>query len=376
MKKHILLLTLIGLSLGIPSHELSAQRIYPGDVDKNNRVENIDVLLIGIAFGSSGPERFIKTIGKETDPAPDWEDTFDFLGINYSFADADGNGIVDEFDLLVVDSLYGKINGIPIPYDFEEAEEVNAPPLTAIPNRESFDENSPNRYSFDFYLGSEIAEIPGVYGIAYTFYFDSTYTTFDNSSFKPGEDSWLIEDTDTSTQTSDLLFYHKQNKLNAGEIDMVIVRKNQRPVTGGGKIASASVVIEDIIIGAKESALKYGVKDVFLIDTNFNNIPVIWDETEIINLTAVGTKEINKEIQPVVQPNPAQEEFTFTLPDIAEKIERFLVFDMMGNQFMVHTEQIEPRSFNISTIGLPPGLYIVVAEASSELYSSKVLISQ
>jgi hypothetical protein len=372
---HILFLFTLGLLMGLHPTRLSAQQIYPGDVDKNGQAENIDVLLIGLAFGSSGPERPVPgTDGKATEAAPDWEESFDFLGINYSYADTNGDGKVDELDLFAVNQNYGKGVGAYFPYEFEEATEVNAPPLVAIPNTESFLETEIERIRFDFELGADFAEIPNAYGVAFTFYFDSTYAKLDNFSFRVDDDSWFVDDT--SSATDDVLQFQKVSDQNKGEVFFTIVRTTQTPVTGGGKIASASVVIEDIIIGAKEEALRFGVKDVFVIDTNYNNIPVVWEERDVINLTTVGTKKVNKKVQPVVQPNPAQEEFTFTLPDIAEKIERFLVFDMMGNQFMVHTEQIEPRSFNISTIGLAPGLYVVIAESSSELYSSKVLISQ
>ncbi|MDV7397617.1 hypothetical protein RZS08_39820, partial [Arthrospira platensis SPKY1] len=52
---------LVFLALLLTSAGLSAQVMYPGDVNNSGQANAIDVLYLGLAFGSEGPERMSPT---------------------------------------------------------------------------------------------------------------------------------------------------------------------------------------------------------------------------------------------------------------------------------------------------------------------------
>ena len=78
---------------------ISAQNIWPGDINNNGVVNGIDLLYLGVAFDEEGPLRPDAGTSWQAHPMGDsWGQNFP-NGMNYAFADADGNGIVNEADL-------------------------------------------------------------------------------------------------------------------------------------------------------------------------------------------------------------------------------------------------------------------------------------
>lgn len=351
----------------------SGQQIFPGDVDNNGKVENIDALLIGIAHGFSGPERPVKGLDpKGTDAAPPWNTAFEFNGVNYNFADVDGNGVVDAEDLAGVRQNFGKGLGQYFSYEYEEAQEINSPALFLIPSRESIEGGGP--INFTFHLGAPDFPLDNIYGVAFTFYFDTTYIgNFDSDINLFDGENWLANLNPSSS--NELLSVVLDSSMFNGRVQMALVRKDQTLTAGNGPLLSSSIVIEDIIIGAKETSLKFGVDNVYVIDTSFNVTPVVWGETEIINLTAVGTKQVNPNVILRVFPNPANQDFILEIPENSESpVEQLLFMDSKGAQFLVPYSRIATNQFSVRSSSLPPGLYVVVAAASTEIYTTRVLI--
>ena len=77
--------------------------VYPGDCNNDGRVNEMDVLPLGVFYGMTGPRR--DSLGEETGWGPkqaiEWSDK------RSTYADADGNGIVDAADLLVIALNWG-----------------------------------------------------------------------------------------------------------------------------------------------------------------------------------------------------------------------------------------------------------------------------
>jgi len=374
VKRHILSLVVpIFLILLFSSNTLKGQvNLWAGDVDNNNIVEHIDLLYIGIAFGAEGPPRSDSSpkFGEKQAPAP-WDKTF-WNGLNYYFADVNGDGIVNLLDAVAIDSNYHKVHGPELIEEPRPGLNGITPPLFVRPSTESI--SGGETVEMEFILGDELNNVLDFYGIAFDFFYDPEYVdSIDVNSFRFTPDTWIAGDENPD---SVLIHLIKDDTLN-GKAEIAVTRIDQKQVNGQGSIFSFSIVIEDIIIGPRETTLKYGVDSVFVIDTAFNQTPVEWVSGELINLAMVSkTKDVNQAIHPLLQPNPANGRFTLTLPDASEPIERVYVFDQLGRQKPIYYQKENPRQFLINPNGLPPGLYIVVAEASSELYSSKVLISQ
>ncbi len=77
--------------------------VYPGDCNNDGRVNEMDVLPLGVFYSMTGPRR--DSLGEETGWGPkqavEWSDK------RSTYADADGNGIVDAADLLVIALNWG-----------------------------------------------------------------------------------------------------------------------------------------------------------------------------------------------------------------------------------------------------------------------------
>ncbi len=77
--------------------------VYPGDCNNDGQVNEMDVLPLGVFYSMTGPRR--DSLGEETGWGPkqavEWSDR------RSTYADADGNGIVDAADLLVIALNWG-----------------------------------------------------------------------------------------------------------------------------------------------------------------------------------------------------------------------------------------------------------------------------
>ena len=77
--------------------------VYPGDCNNDGKVNEMDVLPLGVFYSMTGPRR--DSLGEETGWGPkqavEWSDR------RSTYADADGNGIIDAADLLVIALNWG-----------------------------------------------------------------------------------------------------------------------------------------------------------------------------------------------------------------------------------------------------------------------------
>lgn len=142
----------------------TAQIIWPGDVNNNGVVNGIDVLFAGIAYGSDGPERPDGSSDWEGQPAGDsWSDNFPG-GLNFAYADCDGNGEVEEDDIEVtIKNNFFLTHGTLVPDEYSNGIPGQAPRAADAPKHKCI--NRPVN-SFDLWLGDEEHPVQDFYGIA------------------------------------------------------------------------------------------------------------------------------------------------------------------------------------------------------------------
>ena len=337
-------------------------------MDNNGIVENIDVLYLGYAFGSTGPPRpggYTNFTGQNL--AERWEENFPD-GINYAFADTDGNGQVEALDLTAIDTFYGKTHGeVLFPQFYPTG--ADHPPLRAVPDRSTI--MGEETVSFTFELGSAEQLVENFYGVAFTFTYDTSYIRLTPESFSLLADSWIV---DENNPVDSLLFLVKDDP-NAGRADIAIVRRNQQGITGHGPIATATIVIETIVIGPAEQDIKYGVDSVFLIDDSFTTLPVTWTDGDLV-VPAVKTRTVNKQLELKVFPNPVfSRQFRLSLPAVAESLQGVYLSDALGRLRSVPFRRLSSHNYTVGAPpDLPPGLYTVVAEGTRERYQTQIII--
>ncbi len=95
--------------------------LYPGDTNNDGVANQFDLLPIGIAYGTEGFPR--QNAGLNWQPQllfPPWVAALPVSGVNLGFADCDGNGLVDTFDLSAIvlnyDKTQNNANPPPMPY--------------------------------------------------------------------------------------------------------------------------------------------------------------------------------------------------------------------------------------------------------------------
>jgi len=82
--------------------------VWPGDYNYDGIANEIDALYWGLAFGHTGAIRLNATPAWQGQEAPDW--IVNIEGINGKHQDGNGDGIVDENDLPIVDDNFGNIH--------------------------------------------------------------------------------------------------------------------------------------------------------------------------------------------------------------------------------------------------------------------------
>ncbi|MDK9700112.1 MAG: CotH kinase family protein [bacterium] len=85
--------------------QLTSERVYPGDCDNNGVVDASDVLPIGRYFQTTGSSRTTINVNWTAQRAPRWEN------VAAMFADANGDGTVDERDVVGIGVNWGNSHG-------------------------------------------------------------------------------------------------------------------------------------------------------------------------------------------------------------------------------------------------------------------------
>lgn len=112
-----LLLTIIIILWHIPV--ILGQQVWPGDINNNGIVNNIDVLYWAVAKDATGSGRSAPTAGWIGQDLPEvlWNQNFPG-GLNFAYADCDGDGDVDDDDKAVIEANFGEVHDIVTPDEF------------------------------------------------------------------------------------------------------------------------------------------------------------------------------------------------------------------------------------------------------------------
>lgn len=155
--------------------------VWPGDMDKNGLVNNLDVLYNGMSLNETGPIRYDASLEFIGQPARNF--VGEVQGINAKHADSDGNGVVNESDIEAIELNYG-LQQDGLSPSAEEAPSIFIDGPTAILQDLPF--------SFTVQAGNENNSLENVYGMAFSIYLNGNYSNvdmdFSNSIFEDAGD--------------------------------------------------------------------------------------------------------------------------------------------------------------------------------------------
>ncbi len=332
--------------------------VWPGDTDLNGVSNGHDVLPIGFAYNSMGPERFNASLLWEEQPAADWTEVFANTA-NYKHADTNGDGIVDDQDLDAIYQNYGLMAG---KTGETESEETVVWLELLTPNPEVFD-----TVKWMIHLGTEEQPAIDAYGISFAIQYDSTVVD-QNSIFTDFSPSWLTSGIDP------LNFTISPPELEI--IDMAHSRTDQAPQSGFGGIGIVGFVITSKvnIIGKQDVTLEdfqLEILNLLVIDNEQQPIPV----TQLSMATPIEVAAPDSEIGIAIYPNPAVDKIQVQLEGFSNRdIEKVWISDLAGRAFDLSHMITESQEQFIDLEDLESGVYILRFETGKGTVIEKLVI--
>lgn len=354
IKKHILALLICWLCV---APTLTAQEIWPGDINNNGRVNAVDLLYWGLAFGESGPAR--AEVNSEWEAIPlvsPWGQNF-ANGVDYAYADCDGNGLVDEDDYDdAIEDNFGLTRGTPQPDGYTDGVPGNAPRLQFQTDNQVVPFGA--TVNIDLSLDDSAAPLADFYGMAlHLSYTTEVLAGDDGLEFEFESDSWVAAD---NSYVQDLFVDIDE----AGQGELAITRTNQQAIpVAAGRIGRFSIVIEDIIVGRTIDTFRLQIDSVLLFNKDQTTVPVVRDEIEIIitnDPAPVSTDNFDATTKKDLQifPNPARREF-FLKADLPLS-EAWLV-NSLGQSRPLPLQATGHGRYRAQRPDIPPGVYHISA---------------
>ncbi len=352
------------------SGSLFAQEVWPGDVNNNGVVNGVDLLYWGVAFGSSGPPRATVSTDWEAVPLLSlWSQSFP-NGLNYVFADCNGDGIVDEddFDDAIEDN-FGLTQGALQPEGYANAQPGASPRLRLQPDSENVGYGATVNISLS--LDDSAMPVSNFYGMALKL----SYTTGillgdDGPDFDFVENNWIAADNSFVQN-----LFEDNNGL--GTAELATTRTNQQTIrVNPAEIGRFSIVIEDIIVGREIDTFRLQIDSIYLINNQFEIIPVVPDTAIIIvskdpKVTATEENQVLPEIK--VFPNPVRNEFF--LESNIPLFEPYLI-DNLGRVLQLEARLLREGIYHLQAPPLPSGVYWLFAKTHQGLIGRKIIFLQ
>ena len=232
---------LFAISLFLFSPFCFTQTVWPGDVNNNGIVNEVDLLYLGFAFNATGSPRTDATsewTGQEITTV--WEGTFP-NELNFAFADCNGDGQVDLAD---ADIIKANLTLIHDDVPFIKDEILEATP-EVDPEFFFSDEIIPATpgipTNVKISLGEENKILEDILGVSFTIKVDPAFFEMTNSQFELDPVTWI---TPFSEEATSLILKNESE----GTIKVAITKTDQKPVSGAGAVGTVSfVIIEDAI---------------------------------------------------------------------------------------------------------------------------------
>ncbi|MCB0570632.1 MAG: T9SS type A sorting domain-containing protein [Phaeodactylibacter sp.] len=365
----ILGIATLGFLLGLTP--LQAQEVWPGDVNNNGIVNNIDILYWALAKDSVGPARPVISGDWSAQPISEfWSQDFPD-GLNFAFADCDGDGAITDDDLTIIKNNYHQVHGIVSPDEYFLGNAGEDPVLLLNATDPLTEPGAEEEVTLS--LGVEGDSIYNFFGIAFTVHFDtdnikdSPGSSNQNFSFEFTPDSWI--DGQGTQMAKEYLYVDDDN----GIAEMAIYRKSAGdPIpSGAGAVGKFTIVMEDIIVGL----VQLGTDSIRLIDNQLESTKIAPSNTSLAEDSLlldsreyeVGSDEV------MVYPNPATDWLTIELrPATGAKARNVEMYTLSG-QLMGSWKASRPAAkAKIKLSALPQGLYLLKIETDKGIFMRKV----
>lgn len=349
--------------LGLVDCAPEKDEVWPGDANRDNIANHLDLLNLGIAWGEDGPQRTLPGSRWTGVPASPWGSRFSDAADSGDFkhADCNGDGVINEEDIAVIRKNYnlrhGKVaDAIALP-----ATDIDPPVFFEVPESQGLPDSG--YFNIPIVLGSEAQPLSDIYGVAFTIEFDPKVIN-PNDVDITYPTSWLGE---PGVNLQSITYKY----IGAGKIEIAITRTDQNEVSGYGPVAMFRGIRDDIV-GRHESQLD--VSRSYAVNTQQGIIRLNGLKKTATFVPAPAEKEygfIDLKRGMRVYPNPASSTIN---------IDNFYGVPIDAVQILTTNGQVmSPRYEGTNTLdvsNLPDGLYLIRVEIDGYFIHQKLFKSK
>ncbi|MEO0469976.1 MAG: T9SS type A sorting domain-containing protein [Bacteroidota bacterium] len=333
--------------------------VWPGDTNNDGVANNSDLLAIGLAFGANGPVRVNASLNWNAQFANNWVDSLP-NGVNYKYADTDGNGSINLDDTLAIDLNYG------LTHNKGSGGALMGPALFTV-----FEEDTVSvgeEAHLLVFFGTDNEPVQNVYGMGCRIEIDSTLAQSDEVSADFSM-NWM------GVKNVNLITLGKNRPIESA-FDLSMVGIDQIPRTGSGMVARITIIVIDDLSGKTDQVEKLVPQIMFpeAINRQLLSLPVQIGQldTLVIVNDVVGIEEMPG-VQIDLYPNPARDQFEVSLSGVAANgIE---VYDLMGKKIM-EQKGLHFQQRHIDCGQWPAGMYTIRLLTQRGILTSKLLKTQ
>jgi hypothetical protein len=361
----ICLLSMMSWSMFCAAQDTDNILVWPGDVNNNGIVNHVDLLYLGVAYTDEGDPRNqqLNSWGGFLLPETPW-DTDYLNGLNYSYADCNGDGVVNIFDYLVIEDNYDLVHG--------EIEEDAVPDASALLDPQiSFGIDNiiieeGQEVSLILRLGTDDNPVNAFHGLAFTLEYNMDYIEEGSVSFQ-FLGNWIEPE-----EGYPVLSIQKGN-ITENTIEVAVTKTNGISESGSGAVGILSFIIIDDVPDVIDDEVIL-IDEVLMVDEYLQISPVLGDVLSATILTEndnyiTQLEEIN------VYPNPILDnQFQINLPTSIE-LDGVILYDISGKQQSIIVKE-DSDKVSIETENLPIGIYILEIRTHKGSYHKKVFVSE
>jgi hypothetical protein len=345
--------------------------MFPGDTNNDGVANYIDIIPIGLAYGSEGsPRELINTdwIPQEFNPFGQF---LPASNVEYGFIDCDGNGLIDSLD----------VEAIALNYDSMQAM-ANPPPINYQLPDTFFTTNIPQ---INVQFSVDTAGVQDTVFADINIIFPTPPITNPALGLALGleYDPVNIKDSLTvifvDTLSNDLMYVTAaSNFLNfwrlpqPGRIEIGAAGRGQNAINNSRTIATVMIVVEDLIIRSQGVIpFSFSLADVILVNDQEQVLEVsFFSDTLLLIDSVVGVEDQVFSNNLKVYPNPARDQIQIKsdLP-----IEQLILYNQFG---LLTREAAIPNLKNVSwkNTGLPSGMYILHIKTAVDWHVRKLIL--
>lgn len=318
--------------------------VWPGDVNNDGIVNQIDHWAVGLAYGQNGPARPNASFEWIGQPAIDWNGTITFIAeFNLKYADCNGTGQINVDDTGPIYVNWGLTHPLqPITYAFPER---------AIPAAVEATQSA-TEATFLLNMGDEQRRLVNAYGLGLELQFDPNLV----SSLSIGTNNSVLG------QAGDDLLVLEKMDYTAGRGYISLVRNDQQGIHAFGEVGRLHAVCPSGDCGTIRLTNRQ------LLQANGQVFNLVGEVELSAGVVASATSTEKAELR--VYPNPTKGLLSIE----ASELGTYQLTNSQGQG--MKSGVLLPGTHTITMRGLPTGLYLLTARIGKEWYQRRVVLTR